>query len=84
MLLGYAVPHLHWALIIFFAATSGFFWFKYRDNYKSKKIQVKAEACSMSKEDLIKKIDELPSWVKKLKNIIIINNKYISAQISRP
>jgi Ca2+-dependent lipid-binding protein len=62
--LGYAISYMQWSVVLLFVAAASLIWLENRDNTNVNKIKVKAAASSYTKQDLIKKIDEIPSWVK--------------------
>jgi hypothetical protein len=62
--LGYAISYMQWSVVLLFVAAASLIWLENRDKTNVNKIKVKAAASSYTKQDLIKKIDEIPSWVK--------------------
>jgi hypothetical protein len=58
---------MQWSLVLLFVAAASLIWLENRDKTNVNKIKVKAAASSYTKQDLIKKIDEIPSWVSKKK-----------------
>ncbi|XP_063931939.1 extended synaptotagmin-2-like isoform X2 [Zophobas morio] len=62
--LGYAISYMQWSFILLFVAAASLIWLENRDKSNVNKIKVKAAACSYTKQDLIRRIDEIPSWVK--------------------
>jgi hypothetical protein len=55
---------MQWSVVLLFVAAASLIWLENRDKTNVNKIKVKAAASSYTKQDLIKKIDEIPSWVK--------------------
>ena len=54
---------MQWSFILLFVAAASLIWLENRDKSNVNKIKVKAAACSYTKQDLIRRIDEIPSWV---------------------
>ncbi|XP_008193857.1 extended synaptotagmin-2 [Tribolium castaneum] len=61
---GYAISYMQWSFILLFVTAGTLIWLEQRDNTHASKIKVKATACSFTKQDLVRRIDEIPSWVK--------------------
>lgn len=61
--LGYAICYLNWSLTLPVITICTLVWFETQTSDKGKKISTKSRASSMNKKDILKLIDELPSWV---------------------
>ncbi|KAG5886718.1 hypothetical protein JTB14_030784 [Gonioctena quinquepunctata] len=62
-LLGYIICYFNMSLTLPILTISTLVWFETKTSDKSKKISSKSNASSMTKKDVLKVVDELPSWV---------------------
>jgi hypothetical protein len=75
---------MQWSLVLLFVAAASLIWLENRDKTNVNKIKVKAAASSYTKQDLIKKIDEIPSWVSKKKIAPNVDTLYDFFQVKFP
>lgn len=61
--LGYAICYLNFSLILPLLTICTLVWFETQDKNKMRKISSKSKVSSFRKKDLLKVVDELPSWV---------------------
>lgn len=64
LFLGYLISYLEGSFILLFISAGALIWLENTDNVNASKIKAKATAASYTKQDLIRKLDEIPSWVK--------------------
>ncbi|KAK9879793.1 hypothetical protein WA026_006853 [Henosepilachna vigintioctopunctata] len=63
ILLGYIICCLSGRFILLLITMASLFWYENKMKKSKNKIKAKAKACSSTKEQLLEKLDELPSWV---------------------
>ncbi|XP_074035652.1 LOW QUALITY PROTEIN: extended synaptotagmin-2 [Leptinotarsa decemlineata] len=61
--LGYIICYLNWSITLPILTICTLVWFETKTSDKSRKISSKSKASSLTEKDVLKAIDELPSWV---------------------
>lgn len=62
LLLGYFISFMEWTIVLLPLTVFGLVYYEQKKG-SGKKIKAKAKACSSTKEQLLEKLEELPSWV---------------------
>ncbi|KAJ8961098.1 hypothetical protein NQ318_008774, partial [Aromia moschata] len=63
VLLGYIICYMNWSVILPIVTVCSLVWLETRTSRRTKRIRNKSRASSMTKEELLQLVDELPAWV---------------------